>query len=105
MAEHHCHALACKAPCPPRWLMCRSCWALVKPETQAEVYRTVVLRGRTINATWAPWWRAQARAIAENAAARGVVFRNERTIDDYLAKELAFADSLEGRVVAVGSTE
>ena len=97
MSDHKCHALACPNPCPPRWLMCKPCWRLVSPETQAEVYRTVSLRGSRCDATWAPWWRAQATAIAENGRARGVTFRSGRTIEDYLAKEFAFADKLEER--------
>lgn len=77
--------------------MCGPCWSLVKPETQAEVYRTVVLRSPSVDASWAPWWRAQAHAIAENATARGVTFRSGRTIADYLTKELVSADELEGQ--------
>jgi len=47
MSDHHCHALGCKSDCPPRWLMCRPCWSRVPPDVQAEVYRTVRLRGLT----------------------------------------------------------
>src|SRR5271166_4951091 len=61
MRGHHCHALGCKSSCPPRWLMCRSCWVQVPPDIQAEVYRTVKLRGSHVDASWAPWWRAQAQ--------------------------------------------
>lgn len=71
--KHTCHAIRCKNPCPPAWLCCRGCWALVKPETQAEVYRTVKLRDMgSIDETWAPWWRAQAQAIYEVAIAQGI---------------------------------
>ena len=91
---HHCHALGCKAACPPRWLMCRACWAKVPADMQAEVYRTVKLRVRLVDETWAPWWRAQARAIAFVAHLREP---NEARRDAYLAREMAFADLLESR--------
>ena len=89
---HHCHALGCKAPCPPAWLMCKPCWLQVPPPLQAEVYRTVKLRGPVVDATWAPWWRAQARAIAHVAMLREP---NEAARDHYLKRELDFADELE----------
>ena len=92
--EHHCHALGCKAACPPRWLMCRSCWAKVPADLQAEVYRTVKLRGSHADASWAPWWRAQAKAIAHVAMLKEP---NEVKRDAYLARELRFADTLEAR--------
>ena len=95
MSEHHCHALGCKADCPPRWLMCRPCWAKVPADLQAEVYRTVKLRQKgSVNATWAPWWRAQARAIAHVAHLREP---NEERRDAYLMHALEFADKLELR--------
>ncbi len=92
MSAHHCHALGCKRACPPRWLMCRQCWALVPPDLQAEVYRTVRLRGRVIDASWAPWWRAQARAIAHVAH---LAEPNEARRDAYLEREMRVADEME----------
>ncbi len=89
---HHCHALGCARACPPRWLMCRACWALVPKDLQAEVYRTVGLRGPHANASWAPWWRAQAKAIAHVAF---VSHPDVEKRDRYLARELGFADQLE----------
>ena len=91
---HHCHALGCKAACPPRWLMCRACWSRVPADLQAEVYRTVKLRGPSCDASWAPWWRAQAKAIAHVAM---LVEPNEKRRDAYLTRELGFADTLEAR--------
>jgi hypothetical protein len=90
--KHHCHALGCKRVCPPRWLMCRQCWALVPSDLQAEVYRTVKLRNPDADATWAPWWRAQARAIAHVAF---LVHPDVVKRDAYLAREMGFADELE----------
>lgn len=65
------------------------------PDLQAEVYRTVKIRGPYIDRTWAPWWRAQGAAIAHvgflvepNAAARG----------HYLARVEEFALQLETKV-------
>jgi hypothetical protein len=94
VSGHHCHALGCKNACPPRWLMCRGCWARVPADLQAEVYRTVKLRGPSVDATWAPWWRAQAKATAHVAM---LTEPNETMRDRYLARELGFADTLEAR--------
>lgn len=91
--KHHCHALGCKNACPPRWLMCRGCWARVPAAMQREVYRTVKLRGPDCDATWAPWWRAQARAIHHVAMLDAIdVERGAR----WLERELCFAEELEG---------
>lgn len=91
--SHHCHALDCKRACPPKWLMCRPCWAQVPRDIQDEVYRTVVLRGAHCDKSWAPWWRAQARAIAHVAfLAAPIVEKRDR----YLKHALDFADTLEG---------
>lgn len=38
MSAHHCHAMACQTPCPPRFLMCGFHWRLVPREIAAEVY-------------------------------------------------------------------
>lgn len=92
MSAHHCHALGCKSACPPRWLMCRDCWQRVPGALQDEVYRTVGLRKRTIDASWAPWWRAQARAIAH---VDFLVEPNEQKRDAYLNHAMEFADKLE----------
>src|ERR1041385_2548742 len=85
MADHHCHALGCNRQCPPRWLMCRPCWSKVPRELQDEVYRTVGLRGPHCDASWAPWWRAQAKAIAHGAF---LTAPNVEKRDRYLAKEM-----------------
>lgn len=93
--KHHCHALGCKAACPPKHLMCGPCWSKVPRDIQQEVYRTVELRSPDhIDATWAPWWRAQAKATAHVAHLREP---NEPRRDLYLKRELAFADKLESK--------
>lgn len=74
--------------------MCRACWSQVPPDIQSEVYRTVKLRAKGFDATWAPWWRAQARAIAHVAH---LACPNEARRDAYLKREMAFADMLETR--------
>lgn len=94
MTTHTCHALGCKRYCPPAHLMCGPCWAQVPRAMQLEVYRTVRLRGPNCDASWAPWWRAQAKAI------HAVAMKKEP--DDakgakWLAHELAVAEKLEGR--------
>jgi hypothetical protein len=60
---------------------------------QAEVYRTVKLRGRYVDATWAPWWRAQARAIHHVAMLTAPSPKGAL----WLARELAFAEKLVTR--------
>ncbi len=95
MTAHHCHALGCKKPCPPKHLMCRACWSRVPAELQAEVYETVDKRDKgAVNASWAPWWRAQAKAIHHVAM---LVEPNEERGSRYLNREMAFAESLESR--------
>jgi hypothetical protein len=93
--KHCCHALGCSRSCPPRWLMCRPCWSKVPADLQREVYRTVALRGPSCDATWAPWWRASAKAIAHVAHLKEP---NEERRDKYLARAMEFADKLESRV-------
>jgi hypothetical protein len=73
-------------------LMCRAHWAQVEPATQREVYATVGKRGRCVDASWAPWWRAAHTAIAEVARAEG---RDPERLARWLAKEMRFADELE----------
>lgn len=91
--KHTCHALGCRAACPPRMLMCRACWSTVSPATKREVYRTVTMRDMTgCDHTWAPWWRAAHTAIAEAARAAG---RNPEEVDAWLAHEMKVADELE----------
>lgn len=73
--------------------MCKPCWSQVPPDIQREVYRTVKLRDMSgVDETWAPWWRAQARAIAHVAFLREP---NVERRDAYLAKEMRVADELE----------
>ncbi len=78
--------------------MCGECWARVPAAMQREVYRTVRLRDMSgCDATWAPWWRAQARAIhhvamgSDRLAGRPPDSRGAK----YLEREMGFADSLE----------
>jgi len=92
MPEHHCHALQCNTPCEPRMLMCAIHWSKVSPRLQREVYRTVKMRGRLIDETWAPWWRAAHRAIVEVGMKCGI---DQARLDKYLEREMDFADSLE----------
>lgn len=91
---HTCHAWGCNAPCPPRLLMCRPCWDRVPKDVQQEVYRTVGLRGSRVDATWAPWWKAQTEACAAAAPGNGV---SKECIDFEVKKGLDFAKTLEGR--------
>ena len=74
--------------------MCKDCWRKVPADLQDEVYRTVRLRGKVVDATWAPWWRAQAKAIAHVAFIREP---NEAKRDAYIARAMATADAMEAR--------
>lgn len=88
-------------------LTCRRCWSDVPFDLQKAVYATVNLRkmGGGADATWAPWWRAQAKAI--DAVLRAGVASGRWTeassgmFDRALAKELLFADWLDGSVDTV----
>ena len=63
-------------------------------DLQDEVYRTVKLRGPDVDASWAPWWRAQAKAIAH------VAFLSHPDVakrDRYLKHELEIADQMESK--------
>lgn len=61
---------------------------------QIEVYRTVKLRGPDCDETWAPWWRAQARAIHHVAMLKEP---NAEKGARWLSHELGIADQLEAR--------
>ena len=90
--KHRCHVPGCSIPCPPKWLTCRSCWAKVPGELRTAVYATLRQRDKgAVNATWAPWWRAQARAIAAVLRTSG----NSIAAEKYLTRELAFAGHLD----------
>jgi hypothetical protein len=65
-----------------------------EPVCGGEVNATVGQRGRVVDASWAPWLRAQAKAIAHVAM---LVEPNEAKRDAYLAREMGFADTLETR--------
>ncbi len=91
--EHRCHVPGCNAATPPRWLTCRPCWRHVPKDLQMAVYSTVRARGEHVDASWAPWWRAQGRAIAAVLRARGDKIAAEK----YLARELVFAERLDGK--------
>lgn len=94
MSAHHCHAMKCAAPCPPKYLMCGRHWAMVPKPMQDEVYRTVKLRARLIDSSWAPWWRAAHKAIYHVGKAE---YPEWTKADAWLAMEERFADQLEGK--------
>ncbi len=109
MGQHTCHVPQCKAACPPRHLMCAAHWFKVPGHLQADVYATARARNPNVDASWGPWWRHQAMAIAhvmrkdtlpapETPVTEAQHAQLDR-IDKWEAKELAFADSLEVRDV------
>ena len=93
---HVCHLPSCKAECPPAHLMCAKHWRMVSKPTQAKVYSTVRRRGTTgVDSTWAPWWRAQARAIDEVLKIVHPNAVEQRA--KVLARDLEFANRLDSR--------
>lgn len=62
---------------------------------QLEVFRTVRRRGRHVDASWASWWRAQARAIAHVAFLKEP---NETKRDAYLERAMLLAEKLEAKL-------
>ncbi len=95
--KHHCHAIDCKAPCAPKLLMCRKHWFMVHPDIREEVYATYRARGPRMDASWAPWWRAQTRARACVALEEGIDPTPEVT------RGMAHADRLERRTKVEGT--
>jgi hypothetical protein len=70
---------------------------MVPSDLQNEVYRTVKQRGEYVDATWAPWWRAQAeatRVVLEQ------LYPDDPKVDRLHAREIAFAVTLEGKTKA-----
>mgnify|MGYP003419130197 CR=1 FL=1 len=100
MSAHHCHLPGCKAACPPRWLFCKPHWSQVPADVQREVYATVGKRGPYVDATWAPWWRAQAKAQYNVLMKRAADEQNDLIsawAEKRLAKDLAFAATLDAK--------
>lgn len=93
--KHTCHLPGCAAECPPKHLFCGKHWAMVPADLQAEVYATVRRRRKTVDASWAPWWRAQDKATA--AVLRKLHPQHEERIAGKLEHDLEFADTLENR--------
>lgn len=93
MTRHTCHLPGCEVACPPRHLYCRAHWDRVPRELQEAVYATVKLRNpEAVDASWAPWWRAQAQATA--AVLRQLDHPEER-IGRLLRRAEDFAATLE----------
>lgn len=101
LAVHTCHLPGCTTPCPPRHLFCGRHWGMVPRKLQSEVYAGVRQRNPdAVDHTWAPWYRAQAKASA--AVLRTVAERlgelgpeTEERIGRRLAHELAVANRME----------
>lgn len=97
MSAHMCHLPSCLARCPPKFLFCREHWAMVPAGLQNDIYRTVKLRGDTVNETWAPWWRAQARATIHVLRRLHKEPAEIVRIDRIEKRELAFVRTLKRR--------
>jgi hypothetical protein len=74
--------------------MCPAHWRLVPFEIQGEVYATVGKRGKLIDASWAPWWRARTKAIHAIMKAEG---RDPERIERWFELAMRTADALEAR--------
>ena len=75
--------------------MCGMHWAMVPKDMQDEVYRTVKLRAKTIDASWAPWWRAAERAVVYVAK----IDHPDHDWEPYLKMQMAVADRLERKAL------
>lgn len=91
--NHTCHSSRCSSQCNAEDLLCPSCWEKVPAKIADRVRETSDSRNPLrVDKTWAPWWRAQAEAIA-------VLDRltNVEAAELRLKKELDFADMIERR--------
>lgn len=77
---------------------------MVPDDLKREVYATVKQRDKTVNKTWAAWWRAQAQATVAvlRKAQRdepGVVWfaGDDEAIKRWETREMAFAETLEAK--------
>lgn len=59
-----CQAIGCTRTAERGHLMCPRCWRLVPRHLAQAVLDAGRMRGEHVGATWAAWWRAQARAVA-----------------------------------------
>lgn len=96
---HRCHLPGCRTVTNPRALFCKPHWAMVPAELAREVYATVGKRGPRVDATWAPWWKAQAQAAATLAVLRKLHTSDEALafIARYEKREANFVAYLERR--------
>lgn len=90
---HVCHLPGCSTACPPAHLFCIKHWGMVPAELKREVIRTAGQRGAKRDASWAPWWRAQAQAVA----AVQLQVDPHAEISAKLDHAMRFAARLEGR--------
>lgn len=91
MPTHRCAATHCRSICNRRYLMCSRHWKQLPRELQQEVCETAAGRNEMhVDESWAPWWRAQARAVHFVARLEG-----KPNADAVLERDLAFADQLE----------
>jgi hypothetical protein len=99
--EHHCHAMACKAECPPERLFCLKHWRMTPKAIQKEVwkYYTPGQCNDIRKIKW-EWFWASEQAFVAVALAEGLVkpenakkyLRMEKKrIEGHLEKELEYA--------------
>ena len=95
-SEHHCHVPGCDVRTRPAMLMCAKHWRHVPSDLQHAVYDTVGQRRKgRVDASWAPWWRAQAKAVNAVLLATGGYSADHCAL--LLRNSLRFADLLAAR--------
>lgn len=94
MARFTCRVPGCRETLKnSHWPTCKACWRRCPSDLLAEVKRAVKLRGEgEPDASWAPWWRAQAEACAAIARVNPPIVNFD--IDLWLQHELDFAEEL-----------
>lgn len=91
-----CHLPGCPRRCAKGHIFCAHHWRLVSPALRRKVMATSKQRGERIDATWAPWWKAQATAKAQ--VLRKIHGDEDREwIDNQLRAALQVAERLEKR--------
>ncbi len=110
MGRHHCHLPGCTTSCAPRLLMCPAHWFMLPGHLMADVYATVRTRGPNVDASWAPWWRAQGVAIVYVLRKLGETPEKLRGmahppgVDDTPESWAAYVDKIEARELGFAAT-
>jgi hypothetical protein len=91
MSSHRCEAINCSAPCPERAVFCEFCFLHVPRDLLVAMFSAQRMKADKPGRSWAPFWRARARAIKAIADARGT-----QISPSYVAQADAYAARLGG---------